>query len=59
MENPQLRRDMSFLSIIIIKFKDFHFNYKNTGISLFFIAQGAVKARIIENGLDQLKEVNF
>ena len=50
---------MSFLSIIIIKFKDFHFNYKNTGISLFFIAQGAVKARIIENGLDQLKEVNF
>ena len=55
----QLRHDISFLFIIIIKFKEFHFNSKNTAISLFFIAQGAVKARIIENGLDQLNKVQF
>ena len=57
-ENPQLRHDISFLSIIIVKFKEFHFNSKTTAISLFFIAQSAVKAKIIDNCLGQLKEVD-
>ena len=54
-EKPQLRHDILFLSMIIIKFKEVH--SINTAISLLFIAQNAVKARIIENGPDLSKEV--